>query len=143
MKGMTAMSRKKAGPETNPDPQANGTTPLSREGLRLKRKLTLDLTSIGKLTHNGEAIFRCDSEMMQMSLPSHFSVEGRALAWVIDITGRYSGEKYLLPCPAVLASNLARAGEPLMGRWFAVTMGEQKPGKRYRDMQVDELEEDE
>jgi hypothetical protein len=137
------MPKKKAGPEVQPDPQADGSTPFSREGLRLKRRLTLDLTSIGKLTINGEAIFRCDSEMYLMSLPSHFSADGRADAWTVDITDRATGEKRLLPCPAVLASNLRRAGEPLAGRWFAVTMGVQKPGKRYRDMQVDEMEEEE
>jgi hypothetical protein len=49
----------------------------------------------------------------------------------------------MMPCPAIVASALQRAGYSLVGRYFSIVPGDKPAGKRYRDYQVDELEAEE
>jgi hypothetical protein len=140
------MALKKIGRVAEPAPDSGDFTTTetsTRNGFRTKRKLTLDIISVSKLAEAGEFIVRCDSELTVNALPSQFSTDGKAEAWTVDVTKHPTGEQFMLACNAVVASALRRAGTPLAGRHFAIEVGPKRPGKRYRDTRVEELEEEE
>jgi hypothetical protein len=58
----------------------------------------------------------------------------------VDVMDVLTGQNWCLICNAVLASAFRRAGEPLAGRYFAIRAGEIVAGKRYRKIDVVELE---
>ena len=51
-----------------------------------------------------------------------------------------TNDQYLLICNSLIVSALRRAGAPLAGKFFAMKSGEIKAGKRYRQVEVYELE---
>jgi hypothetical protein len=112
----------------------------SLNGFKKKRSLTLEVRSISKMAY---AIFRCDGELVTSDMPSKFSKSGKAEAISVDVTDATSGEQYTLVLNAVAASALKRAGTPLVGRHFEISVGGAHEGKRYRDTEVNELEEGE
>ena len=134
--------RKQASPDDTPFEQNNRV----RRGFRTVRRMTQEVTSIGKLCNDApdnEVVFMCNSELTEGELPSKFAKNGKAPAILVDVVMHESEEEYTVACNAVLASSLKRAGAPLKGRWFAVSVGSQVEGRRYRDTVVEELEADE
>lgn len=109
-------------------------------GMRRKRSLTLEVKSITKM---GYVIFTCQGELVTSEMPSKFSKTGKAEATSVDVTDRTTGEAFTLVLNAVATSALRRAGTPLAGRHFEVSVGSQAEGKRYRDTEVNELEDSE
>lgn len=105
--------------------------------LKKKRRLTLDVTNIQKL---GQIVCCTRSGLYTKELPSTFDPSGKALAYCVDITDVVTGDEFMLACNTVLRSAFMRAGEPLEGRYFAIRCGEQVAGKRYRRVDVVELE---
>jgi hypothetical protein len=115
-------------------------TGTSLNGFRKKRSLTLEVRSISKMAY---VIFRCDGELVTSEMPSKFSKTGKAEAISVDVTDATTGEQFTLVLNAVAASALKRAGAPLVGRHFEISVGGEHEGKRYRDTEVNELEEGE
>lgn len=133
------MADKKKGvvSETTPSVFGESRLPAMRpESFKPGRKLTLDLISISKLE---EVIIGAQGELTVTELPSKFTENGKANAWTLDAFNVMTGEEFMLACNTVLASALRRAGEPLTGRYFAIRVGEIKPGKRYRTVEVVEV----
>lgn len=112
--------------------------PLSR--MKVKRRLTIDVTNIQKL---GQVVMMAQSELYTKEMPSSFDPSGKALARCVDIVDVVTGEPFMLACNTVLASALERAGQPLTGRYFAVRCGDVVAGKRYRRVDVVELQPEE
>lgn len=112
----------------------------SLNGFKRKRSLTLEVRSISKM---GYCIFRCDSELQTSEMPSKFSKTGKAEATSVDVTDQTDASQYTLVLNAVAASSLRRAGSPLVGRHFEISVGGAMEGKRYRQTEVNELEEGE
>lgn len=124
-----------------------------------KRRITLDVTNLQKL---GAVVACMQSELYEKELPSKFHPSGKAISTCVDIVNVHTGEEYMLACNTVLASALRRAcmggipqngGSPdaafepgvvrmipLTGRYFAMRCGEVEAGKRYRRVDVVELE---
>lgn len=109
-------------------------------GLRVKRCLTQEVRSISSL---GTCIFTCQGELITSDMPSQFSPTGRAEAISVDVTDRVSGDSFTLVLNTVAASSLKRAGTPLTGRSFEISVGDTQNGKRYRHTEVNELEDGE
>ena len=136
------MARKKQSPESETPLEGNN---RKRAGFRTVRTMTQEVTSISKLcdeSPDGEVVIQCVSELTEGELPSKFSKTGKAAVIVVDVVVVESGAEYTLACNAVLASSLKRAGSPLKGRFFAVSVGAPVDGKRYRNTSVEELEEE-
>jgi hypothetical protein len=110
---------------------------IKLDQLKVKRSFDLNLISISKL---GQLVMMCQSELKLTSLPSKYAENGKADAYTIDVMDCETGEEIMLACNTVLTSKLKRAGEPLAGRYFAVRVKEIVAGKRYRDVDVVELE---
>lgn len=133
--------------EASAAPPANGvTTPFMQDQQALstvsgkltrKRRLTVDVTNISKL---GELLALTQSDLYTRELPSTFHPSGKATVYCVDVVNVLTGEEYMLACNTVLASALQRAGTPLAGRYFAIRCGEIVAGKRYRRVDVVELE---
>lgn len=124
-----------------------------------KKRITLDVTNLQKL---GAVIACMQSELYEKELPSKFHPTGKAMTTCVDIVNVHTGEEFMLACNTVLASALRRAcmgglpqngGSPetafepgmvrmvpLAGRFFAMRCGEVEAGKRYRKVEVIELE---
>ena len=113
--------------------------PLRMDELRAVRKLTLDVVSISKV---GQVVALVQGELTEQVMPSKFHPDGKAPAWCLDIYDVTRQNSYILVCNTVLASALQRAGgpRPLTGRYFAIRCGEIEAGKRYRHVDVVELE---
>jgi hypothetical protein len=134
------MARKKKLPteEAHDESLTNPAPKPFLNGFKKKRSLTLEVRSISKMTY---AIFRCEGELVVSEMPSKFSKTGKAEATSVDVTDVVTGEQYTLVLNAVAASALKRAGTPLAGRHFEISVGGEHEGKRYRDTEVTELEE--
>lgn len=124
-----------------------------------KKRITLDVTNLQKL---GQVIACMQSELYEKELPSKFHPSGKAMTTCVDIVNVHTGEEFMLACNTVLASALRRAtvgklvddglmtsntegGQlvrpiSLVGRFFAMRCGEVEAGKRYRRVDVIELE---
>jgi hypothetical protein len=111
--------------------------PLALSNLRAAKKLTVDVTSISKI---GELVMCCEGELMNLDMPSKYHPEGHGPAICIEAHDVARNEHYIVVCNAIMASSLRRAGQPLVGRYFAVRVGELIAGKRYRQTEVVELE---
>lgn len=107
------------------------------ESLQLKRKLTLDATSIARLK---QVICRIDGELEVIEMPPAAKGAAPGQAVGVPITDVVTQTQYLLICNSLIVSALRRAGEPLTGKYFALRAGEIKAGKRYRHVDVMELE---
>jgi hypothetical protein len=110
---------------------------LRPEQLKLKRKLTMDATSIARL---GQLVCRIygEFETIEMGGPNKDGFIPTAQA--IPIFDVVRQEEYLLVCNALIVSAFKRAVPPLIGRYFALRSGEIVTGKRYRHVDVMELE---
>lgn len=110
---------------------------VTKDQFRVKRKLTLDATSIARL---GEVLCQTTGELEQIEMPGNGKGHEVSMAWAVPITDLLHTTQYLLICNALLVSALKRAGEPLAGKYFAIRSGEIKAGKRYRSVDVVQLE---
>lgn len=107
--------------------------------LTTKRQLTLPLISI---SHTPDITFVACGEIQETTMPDPGGTEsGRAFV----IEGRFHGamDHVLLCLNTVMRTALERAGAPLAGRIFHFKFVGKRPGKRYADVQVVELEETE
>lgn len=107
------------------------------ETLTLKRKLTLDATSISRTK---QMLCRIDGEFEQIDMPPIAQGAPPSKATAIPITDILTKEAFLLICNSLIVSALKRAGEPLTGKYFAMQDKGIKPGKRYRDVEIMELQ---
>lgn len=107
------------------------------DALKAKRKLTLDATSITRL---GQVVCRIDGELETIEMPPQTKGGPVSHAAAVPIFDLVRTESYLLICNSLIVSALQRAGAPLTGRYFAMRAGEIKAGKRYRSVEVIELE---
>lgn len=105
--------------------------------LKPKRRLTLDATSIARLK---EIVCRVDGEFEEIRTQL-----GRALA--IPITDCVDNASYLMICNAQLVSGIERSRErvgdkpgTIVGKYFAIKAGEIVAGKRFRRVEVWEVE---
>ena len=60
--------------------------------------------------------------------------------WVVEITDVVRSTPWLLICNSLIKSAFERAGTPLAGRYFAIRAGDIVAGKRYRHVDIVELE---
>ena len=104
---------------------------------KVKRQLTLDATSIARL---GEVLCQTTGELEQIEMPGNGNKGEVNMAWAVPITDLLRTTQYLLICNALLVSAFNRAGQPLAGKYFAIRSGEIKAGKRYRTVDVVQLE---
>jgi hypothetical protein len=105
--------------------------------LRAKRRLTLDATSIVRL---GEVICQATGELELIDMPGLSSNGEKSQAWAIPILDGVHQTNYLLICNVVMVGAIRRAGEPSGGKYFAMRAGEIRAGKRFRQVDVIELE---
>jgi hypothetical protein len=105
--------------------------------LRLKRKLTMDATSIARLN---QVICRAQGELESIEMPPTVAGGPKSTAVAVPILDVVTMKEYLLICNSLIVSAFQRAGSPLEGRYFALRSGEIKAGKRYRQVDVMELE---
>lgn len=116
----------------------NAALAIRPESLTVKKRLTLDATSIARL---GQVIAQMDSELYNIELAAPGGKGEKRPATCVDITNVVTGEQFCLICNAVLAGALSRAlmtGE-LTGRYFAIQSGDIVAGKHYRRVEVAEL----
>lgn len=102
-----------------------------------KRQLTLDATSIARLK---QVICRIEGELETIEMPPATKGGPPTTAAAVPIFDLVNNTSYLLICNSLIVSALQRAGGPLAGRYFAMRAGEIKAGKRYRSVEVIELE---
>jgi hypothetical protein len=107
------------------------------ETLKLKRRLTMDATSISRLK---QVICRIDGEFESIEMPPAAKGAEPGAAVAVPITDVITQTQYLLICNSLIVSALQRATPPLVGRLFAMRAGEIKVGKRYRMVEVFEVE---
>lgn len=107
------------------------------ETLKATRRLTLDATSIARL---GKVICRIDGELENLTMPPITAGGEPGKAVAIPITDIVSQTSYLMFCNSMMQSSLKRAGEPLTGRYFAIADRGIREGKRYRQVEIFELE---
>jgi hypothetical protein len=134
------MTKKKEGQSEESVPmqiESNNLPALRPDQLKITRKLTLDIASIGKIQ---EIVMMCQGELELVELPSKFAENGKSNAYVIDVLDVFRGLEIRLTCNAILERELKRFPPPLKGQMFAVRVGEMVPGKRYRDTQVFKVE---
>jgi hypothetical protein len=107
------------------------------ETLNVKRRLTMDATSIARLK---QVICRVDGEFESIEMPPAAKGAEPGAAVAVPITDVVNNVQYLLICNSLIVSALQRATPPLTGRYFAIKSGEIKAGKRYRQVEIFELE---
>jgi len=105
--------------------------------LTLKRRLTMDATSIKNLQ---EVVARTDSELYTLMMPGFDAARTPVKTWVVEITDLVQSTPWLLICNSLIRSAFERAGTPLVGRYFALRSGDIVAGKRYRHVDIIELE---
>ena len=117
--------------------QATSAVAVRMDQLKSVRPLTMEATSISRL---GAVVCQTLSELRMDLMPGFDAVRTPVKTPTVDITDVQTGESYTLICNALLASAFQRAGEPLAGRYFAIRSGDIVAGKRYRQVEVVELE---
>jgi hypothetical protein len=127
--------------ETKPDILASVTQTkalaVRLDQLSLKRKLTMDATSIARL---GQVVCRVEGELEVIEMPPVAKGAAASQAYAVPIYDVITDQQWLLICNSLIVSAFNRAGPPLNGRYFALRAGEIKTGKRYRHVDVMELE---
>lgn len=132
----------KPSPETTPESaiartQTSTTLAPKPEQLKQKRRYTLDVASIARLK---EVLCMLNSEIYTIEMPPMAKDAPPSQAHAVDIVDLLRSQEYVLILNSVMLSALDRAGKPLTGRYFAFRGGEIKAGKRYRQVDVIELE---
>jgi hypothetical protein len=117
--------------------QRNETAMSIPSQFKTVKRLTRDVTSITRL---GEAIIQCKSELYRMEMTDPANPAEKRPVVVVDVLDCIRGEEFVLICGAVLASSLMRLTNPIEGQYFAIRSGEIPPGKRYRKVDVVQLE---
>lgn len=105
--------------------------------LNLKRTLTRPMVA---MAHQKELVFQCTSEMYAVDLPTTGRTEKMQPATVLDGIDLESGEEIMLICNAMMVSALKRAGGELIGRSFGFRAGDIKADKKYRVVDVVEID---
>lgn len=118
-------------------PGQDGRIVASASEFRLKKKLTVSIVSIAR---QKELVMEARSEIREQPMPVAGLDNEHSSAYVIDGLNLMTGEEILLILNAVMLSALKRAGGELTGRYFSFRAGEIKDGKRYRLVDVIELE---
>lgn len=147
MKRTRKQTEERAATETTGAAQTdNPTTPVEvqyskaltvrPEKLRELRVLSLDATSMIRLN---QVVCQMLSEIYVQKMPGFDAAKTPVDTQCIDILDIVTGESHFLVLHSVLASTLRRAGQPLVGRYFAIRCKEALPGKRYKMFDVKEL----
>lgn len=119
-----------------PLPGQTAIAPLS-ERFSVSRRLTRPMISIGRKGMLAVAIM---SEMYERDIPVAGKTELGQKTTLVEVTDLETGEESTLICNALIKSALERAVAPIAGRFFAMRAGEIRDGKRYRDVDVVELQ---
>jgi len=119
-----------------PKVQESETTP-SRH-LKLKQRLTIPLIS---MAHLPLLVARILSDPYQDEKITALGKDSAIAPTVVKIFNLDTQEEALLVVNVLIASAFERAGKPLVGRLFRFVGGEVRDGKRYRDIDVCEMEE--
>jgi len=106
------------------------------EKLRIKKRLTLDATSIVRL---GPCVVRVVGEMEEMTMPPKAAGAEPGRATGLPVQDVFNNNEYLLILNAVMVSAFVRSIPPLSGRLFAMRPGEIKVGKTYRMVDIFEV----
>jgi hypothetical protein len=117
--------------------QSNQTAMSIPSQFKSVKRLTKDVTSITRL---GEAIIQCQSELYQMEMSDPAAPGEKRGVLVVDVFDCVRNEEFALICGAVLSSSLIRLNKPITNLYFAIRAGEIAPGKRYRKVDVVQLE---
>jgi hypothetical protein len=104
----------------------------------VKKTLTKNLFSIA---HSRQLIIKCTSEIYEQKLP----VSGRAKqedtdTKLVDIVNMETGDEGALICNALIVKAFETAGGSLTGRVFGIREGGIKEGKKYRSVDMVELQ---
>jgi hypothetical protein len=110
---------------------------LQPSNFKALKRLTRDVTSISRLN---QAIVQCQSDLYTLGMDDPAMPGQKRDVPACDILDCLSGQEYVLICGAVLASTWRRYKDGLSGRYFALQSGEIVSGKRYRKVDVIELE---
>jgi hypothetical protein len=110
---------------------------LQPSNFKSSKRLTKDVTSITQLN---EAIVMCQSEIYTIEMGDPANPGCKRPVAACDVLDCMSGQEYVLICGAVLASTWQRFEGQLIGTYFAIRTGEIPPGKRYRKVDVVQLE---
>lgn len=113
----------------------NGGSPI--KSVTFRRLLTPPLVA---MAHRRELLFECKSEMYQRSLPGGGRTEKELPATLIDGIDLETGEVITLICNAMMKSAFERATPPLINRAFGLRSGDIKADKKYRIIDVIEID---
>ena len=102
-----------------------------------KKRLTKPILSITQATTYTVKIV---GEMYKKSLPVAGKVGTEVETTMIDVVNMDRNEECSLICNAIIESAFHRCEPPLVGRYFEIHIGEIRAGKRYRDVDIYELE---
>jgi hypothetical protein len=78
--------------------------------------------------------------MYKKSLPVSGKQDTDIETTMIDCINQDNGEECMLICNAIIESAFERCTPPLKGRFFELQIGDIRAGKRYRDVDIYELE---
>lgn len=107
------------------------------KSITFKKLLTRPLVA---MAHKRELLFECTSEMYEHTLPTAGRTDKPSAATLIDGIDLETGEEVSLILNTVMKSAFERAKPPLSGRAFGLRAGEAKADKRYRIVDVIEVE---
>lgn len=121
-----------------PDQAAETTNPSApKRKLVAKQQLTIPLISMAHLP-----LLLCEalSEPYQDEQIAVMGTDNKSIPTVIKIRDLDDNEVKLLVVNTIIASAFQRAIPPLTGRFFLLKGGTIREGKRYRDINVTEME---
>lgn len=104
-----------------------------------KQKLTTPLYS---MAHLASLTVQATSEPYEADFVLQLPGKDDSKPTVIKVTNMDDGEDAVLILNSIMLSSLLRAGGPLTGRFFKFTANGIREGKNYRDIDVEELQED-
>jgi hypothetical protein len=109
------------------------------KSMTLGRLLTRPLVAIA---HTGRMIIECTSEMREETLMAAGRTDKEAPATLIDVVDWTNPEapiECMLVCNAMMKTGFTRYGGALTGKFFAVAGGDIVADKRYRHVDIREI----
>jgi hypothetical protein len=104
----------------------------------VKKTLTKNLFSIA---HSKQLIIKCTSEIYEQKLPAAGRVKQEETdTKLIDIVNLETGDEGALICNTLIVKAFENAGGTLTGRVFGIREGGIKEGKKYRSVDMVELQ---
>lgn len=94
------------------------------------------------MVHEGDLLCEIRSKIYQMELPVKGRTETMQPARIVDVINLQTGEYQALICNETMVSAFERAGQetPIIGRFFALKCGDMVADKRYRMVDVVEVQ---